>query len=119
MREPDLDAEPNSRRGATQNGSAPRQNESAGNAAVPNERDSVYPVRLIVGNVFRARIALGVIEPGHQENAPLAFHKRIVRISLFVIVMIAVFPNPLPRINAGQYRQPKVHERGDTGMECQ
>jgi hypothetical protein len=32
--------------------------------------------------------------------------------------MIAVLPNPLPRINAGQYRQPQVHERGNSGMEC-
>jgi hypothetical protein len=31
--------------------------------------------------------------------------------------MIAVLPNPLPRIDSGQYRQPNVHERGDGRME--
>jgi hypothetical protein len=49
---------------------------------------------------------------------PLALLEWIVGVGLFVVVVVAVFPGSLSRVDAGKDRKPQVHEDGDSGMKA-
>src|SRR5262249_48692467 len=86
--------------------------------AIANEWDSIHPVGAVIDCIFRSWFSFCVIKPSHKEDMPLAFFKWIVGIGLFVVVVVAVFPSPLSRVDAGKNRKPEVHGCGQSGMKA-